>query len=151
MEEDGMDLKQITKDTAKVLISYLTYQAVRTVLNQLSETNPPAAIWLSRFSSTERIQDGEAYLNELLQDKQELALRIMTVREHLAENVAEFLPEMIRTGIYQANMQHRRQHLEHLTQLSVSALGDSPEIRPEEQVQESIQRESMPNESTDEP
>ncbi|MFS8836810.1 chaperonin family protein RbcX, partial [Synechococcus sp. WC101] len=27
-----MDLKQIAKDTAKTLISYLTYQAIRTVL-----------------------------------------------------------------------------------------------------------------------
>ncbi|MEM7649442.1 MAG: chaperonin family protein RbcX, partial [Cyanobacteria bacterium P01_A01_bin.70] len=29
----------------------------------------------------------------------------------------EFLPEMVVTGIQQANMEHRRQHLERLTQL----------------------------------
>ena len=44
----------------------------------------------------------------------------MTVREHLAQNVTEFLPEMVCTGIAQANMEHRRQHLERITQLDVS-------------------------------
>ena len=32
-----MDLKQVAKDTAKVLASYLTYQSVRIVVAQLSE------------------------------------------------------------------------------------------------------------------
>ena len=112
-----MDLKQVAKDTAKVLASYLTYQAVRIVITQLSETNPPLAIWLNGFSSTGKVQNGEAYLQELLQENQELAFRIMTVREHLATEVTDFLPEMTRTGIAQANMEHRRQHLERITQL----------------------------------
>ncbi|WP_250123778.1 chaperonin family protein RbcX [Chroococcidiopsis sp. CCMEE 29] len=115
-----MDLKQIAKDTAKTLQSYLTYQAVRTVLAQLSETNPPLALWLHRFSATDKIQDGEVYIQHLFQEKADLALRIMTVREHLAQEVADFLPEMIRNGIQQANMEHRRQHLERSTQLDIS-------------------------------
>lgn len=128
-----MDLKQITKDTAKVLTSYLTYQAVRTVVAQLSETNPPLAIWLNGFSSTGKIQDGEAYLRELLQANRELAFRIMTVRAHLAEEVAEFLPEMIRTGIHQTNMEHRRQYLERITQLQITsdATPSEPEAKPD--------------------
>ncbi|HEY9689982.1 MAG TPA: chaperonin family protein RbcX, partial [Coleofasciculaceae cyanobacterium] len=32
-----MDLKQVAKNTAKTLQSYLTYQAMRTVLAQLHE------------------------------------------------------------------------------------------------------------------
>ena len=116
-----MDLKQIAKDTAKTLSSYLTYQAVRTVLAQLSETNPPLALWLHRFSSTDKIQDGEAYIQNLFREKPDLALRIMTVREYLAQEVADFLPEMVRTGIQQANMEHRRQHLERITQLDLSS------------------------------
>jgi hypothetical protein len=114
-----MDLKQITKQTAKVLMSYLTYQAMRTVVAQLSETNPPLAIWLNGFSSTGKIQDGEAYLRELIQVNQELAFRIMTVRAHLAEEIVEFLPEQTRAGIQQANMEHRRQYLERMTQLQL--------------------------------
>ncbi|MCF4968360.1 RuBisCO chaperone RbcX [Nostoc sp. CMAA1605] len=119
-----MNLKQIAKDTAKTLQSYLTYQALRTVLAQLGETNPPLAHWLQNFSAG-KVQDGEKYIEELLQAKPDLALRIMTVREHIAEEVADFLPEMIRTGIQQANMEQRRQHLERITQLSLS--NPSPE------------------------
>lgn len=124
----AMDLKQIAKDTTKVLMSYLTYQAMRTVLAQLSETNPPLALWLHSFSGNHSVQDGEAYLLALLQEKQELALRIMTVRQHLAEEVTEFLPEMVRSGIQQANMEHRRQHLERITQLTVA----EPTLAPEQ-------------------
>nr|QBK82198.1 chaperonin family protein RbcX [Gloeothece tepidariorum CCALA 1112]QBK82201.1 chaperonin family protein RbcX [Gloeothece tepidariorum CCALA 1114]QBK82207.1 chaperonin family protein RbcX [Gloeothece tepidariorum PCC 6909]QBK82217.1 chaperonin family protein RbcX [Gloeothece tepidariorum ACOI 604] len=108
--------KKIAADTAKVLQSYLTYQAVRTIIDQLSETNPTQAIWLTQYSSTHKIQDGEAYLEGLMAENKELVLRIMTVREHLAETVLDFLPEMVKTGISQANMEHRRQLLERLTQ-----------------------------------
>jgi hypothetical protein len=122
-----MDLKQVAKDTAKVLASYLTYQSVRIVVAQLSETNPPVAIWLSNFSSTGKIQDGEAYIQELLLENQDLGFRIMTVRESLAQDVTDFLPEMVRTNIQQANMEHRRQHLERTTQLNWSVPSSNPE------------------------
>jgi|SRR5579883_835321 hypothetical protein len=123
-----MNIKQIAKDTAKTLSSYLTYQAMRTVLAQLSETNPPLALWFQRFSA-DKVQDGETYIQALFQEKPDLALRIMTVREHIAEEVADFLPEMVRTGIQQANMEHRRRHLERITQLDTSS--PSPESEPE--------------------
>jgi len=113
-----MNLKHIAKETAKTLASYLTYQAVRVVINQLSETNPPLSIWLRQFSSTSNIQDGDAYIQNLFRANQELALRIMTLRAHLAEEITDFLPEMVRSGIEQANMEHRRQHLERMTQIS---------------------------------
>jgi RbcX protein len=121
-----MNIKQIAKDTAKTLQSYLTYQALKTVLAQISETNPPLAIWLQRFSA-DKIQDGEEYIRQLFLEKPELALRIMTVREHLAEEVTEYLPEMVRTGIQQANMEHRRQHLERITQIDLSIPSPEPE------------------------
>jgi hypothetical protein len=111
-----MDLKQIAKDTAKTLQSYLTYQALRTVLAQLSETNPPLAYWLQNFSAG-KIQDGEAYIEQLFSEQPDLALRIMTVREHIAEEVTEFLPEMVLTGIQKANIEKRRQHLERITSI----------------------------------
>ncbi|MBW4592343.1 MAG: chaperonin family protein RbcX [Brasilonema angustatum HA4187-MV1] len=123
-----MDIKQIAKDTAKTLQSYLTYQALKTVLAQVSETNPPLALWLQRFSA-DKIQDGEAYVKQLFQEKPELALRIMTVREHIAEQVTEYLPEMVRTGIQQANIEHRRQHLERMTQINTSDPSPEPETQ----------------------
>ncbi|MGB3615072.1 MAG: chaperonin family protein RbcX [Elainellaceae cyanobacterium] len=129
-----MDLKQIAKDTAKTVTSYLTYRAIRTVVAQLRETNPALSMWLHNFSSTNKIQDGEVYLRELLRENQALAFRIMTVRAHLADEITEFLPEMVCSGIQQANMEHRRQYLERITQLdaesSSEALGE-PVQRPD--------------------
>nr|ARS45454.1 chaperonin-like protein [Scytonema cf. chiastum F04-MK25]ARS45460.1 chaperonin-like protein [Scytonema cf. chiastum M32-F26III] len=128
-----MNIKQIAKDTAKTLSSYLTYQALRTVLAQLGETNPPLALWLQSFSA-DKIQDGEAYIEALFREKPDLALRMMIVREHIAEEVLEYLPEMVRTGIQQANMEHRRKHLERITQLDTSNLSPESEQQatPEE-------------------
>ena len=111
-----MDLKKLAKDTGKMLQSYLTYRAMTTVVEQLRQTNPGKAIWLQGFSSTGKIQNGEAYLEELMGADPDMAMRVMTVREHLAQEIVEFLPEMVTTGIQQANMNHRRQHLERLTQ-----------------------------------
>lgn len=115
-----MDIKAVAKSSTSVLASYLTYQAMRTVLAQLSENNPPLALWLHSFSGQSVMQDGEAYLHSLMAVNQELALRIMTVREHLTEEVVDELPEMVRRQIAQQNMEHRRQQLEMLTQLSLS-------------------------------
>lgn len=127
-----MDIKRIAKDTAKTLSSYLTYQAVRTVLAQISETNPPLALWLHSFSSTDKIQDGEIYIENLFREKPDLALRIMVVREHIAQEIADFLPEMIRDGIQQANMEHRRQHLERITQIDMTSPSPNPELNSEQ-------------------
>lgn len=117
-----MDLKRIAKDTSKVMISYLTFQAVKTVLNQLRETDVPCAFWLNAFSTRESIQDGERYLQALMQERPALALRIMTVRQHIAEEISEYLPEMITLGIQQSNMEHRRGQLERMTQMSSTEL-----------------------------
>ncbi|MEO1133996.1 MAG: chaperonin family protein RbcX [Cyanobacteria bacterium J06639_1] len=125
-----MDSKLIAKATAKVLISYLTYQAMRTVVNQLRETNPGEAIWLSSYNPTDTLQDGDAYLQALMQERKKLALRIMTVREHLADEIVDFLPEMTRTGISQSNTDHRRRMLERMTQVAPAAEAPEAERLP---------------------
>lgn len=107
--------KKVANDTAKVLQSYLTYQAVRTIIEQLSETNPSLAIWLSEYSSGNRVQDSEAYLQGLMQENKELMLRVLTVRAHLAETILDLLPSMVMAQIEQSNTDHRRQLLERLT------------------------------------
>lgn len=107
-----MDVPRITKSTAKMLVSYLTYEAVRVVYEQLQETNLPKSHWFAQFSGRDKIQNGEQYLEELLEIDQELAFRVMTVREHLVHEVLDFLPEMTRAGVHQSAMQHRRRHLE---------------------------------------
>jgi GTPase Era involved in 16S rRNA processing len=114
-----MDVKQVAKDTTKVVSSYLTYQAMRIVLAQLSENNPPLALWLHAFSGQNTIQDGELYLQKLAAENQELALRMMTVREHLVEEIVDEIPEMVRHTIAVNNTQRRREQLEKLTQISI--------------------------------
>ncbi|MBD1825444.1 chaperonin family protein RbcX [Cyanobacteria bacterium FACHB-DQ100] len=115
-----MDLKRIAKDTTKTLISYLTYQAVRVVYAQLDETDPKKAYWLHKFSSQESITDGEAFMEAMFRERQDLAFRILTVREHLAEEIADVLPEMLRSSMQQANMEQRRKQLERMTQLDLT-------------------------------
>jgi RbcX protein len=120
-----MDIKQVANSTARILVSYLTYQAMRVVVGQLSETNPPLSMWLQGFSSTGKLQDGEAYIQELLLSDQDLAFRIMTVREYLADQIADFLPEMTRTEVKGSNMKLRCQHLERLVHGSLFDSGSS--------------------------
>lgn len=117
-----MDIKQVAKRTVKTVISYLTYEAVKTVFAQLDETDPPRAYWLHQFSSREKIQNGEAYLEALFQESPDLAFRILTVREALAQEIVEFLPEMILSGIQQSNMNQRRQQLERMTQMELNSV-----------------------------
>ena len=83
------------------------------------ETNPTLARWLHGFSSRSILQDGEVYLLALLEEHQELAFRIMTVREHLVEEIMDDLPEMVSHDIKNKNSQHRKQQLEKLSQLSI--------------------------------
>ncbi len=128
-----MDLKHIAKDTAKTLTSYLTYRAVRVVYDQLDETDPKRAYWLHQFASRESIKDGEVFLQALFRERPELAFRILTVREHLAEEIADFLPELLRSTMQQNNMDQKKQQLERMTQvnLSVEEPSPEPEISPQ--------------------
>lgn len=109
-----MNPKHVAENTVQVLQSYLTYQAVREIIHQLTETNPPQAIWLTQYSAG-KLQDGEAYLDGLMLEHKELVLRILTVRAEIADQVVDFLPEMTRAAIQTSNTEHRRQVLERLT------------------------------------
>ena len=115
-----MDIKRSTKSTANMLINFLTFEAVKTIAEQLQETDKLKALWFNQFSTRERLQNGELYIKDLFAVNQEMAFRVMTVREHLANEILEFLPEMTRTGIQQSNMQLRRQHFEHIMSVQAS-------------------------------
>jgi hypothetical protein len=103
---------------------------VRVVYEQLGETEPKRAYWLHQFSSRESIKDGELFMRRLFQERQDLAFRILTVRESLAEELADQLPGMLRSAMSQMNVTQRREQLERMTQVVVE--GDHPEQeRPE--------------------
>lgn len=119
-----MQPKDIAKDTAKVVQNYLTYKAVQLVIVQLAETNPSESIWLRQYSSGGKLRDAEAYLEEIMSEPRgkELAMRIMIVRDNIAEQTLEFLPEMVASGIKSDNLAHRRTLLERLTRTSDEVL-----------------------------
>ncbi len=120
--------KKIANDTAEVIQNYLTYQAVRVILDQLSETNPKQAIWLRQYTASHNIQKGEAFIEGLMGEDKELVMRILKVREYLASEVMEFMPQMVRHRMSQANVEHRRQLLERLTRSSsVSSISSESE------------------------
>ncbi len=123
-----MQPKDIAKDTAKVVQNYLTYKAVMLVIEQLAETNPSEAIWLRQYSSGGKLRNAEAYLEEIMSEPRgkELALRIMTVRNMMAEQTLEFLPEIVTSGIKQDNLIHRRSLLERLTRSPDEETSESP-------------------------
>ncbi len=112
-----MQPKDIAKDTAKVVQNYLTYKAVMLVIGQLAETNPAEAIWLRQYSSGGKLRDAESYLEEIMSEPRgkELSLRIMTVRDSIAEQTLEFLPELVTCELKKDNLSHRRNLLERLT------------------------------------
>nr|BBO60649.1 RbcX [Pseudanabaena cinerea Ak1548]BBO60652.1 RbcX [Pseudanabaena cinerea NIES-4065] len=115
-----MDIKRSTKSTAKMLVNFLTFEAVKTITEQLEETDKLKALWFNQFSTRERLQNGELYIQDLFAVHQEMAFRVMTVREHLANEILDFLPELTRTSIQESNMQLRRQHFEKIMSVQAS-------------------------------
>lgn len=120
-----MTSKRVAQETAQMLQDYLTYQAVRTILEQLSETNPTQALWLRQFSQQHDVKNSSAYLEALMAERKDLVMRIMTVREDLADRVLDFLPEMVRSGLEKSNLHYRCQILERLTQTQAEDADDS--------------------------
>ncbi len=135
-----MDTKQVAKNTAKAVQNYLTFQAVQIALDQLAETNPGMAIWLRQYSAGNTFQEGELYLENLMRENKELALRVMTVREHLAQTVLEFLPDRVKSDIHQANIEHRRQLLERMTQVA-----EPPPVAPSEPSEAELDSDNPPD------
>ncbi|KAK8641226.1 hypothetical protein V6N13_010645 [Hibiscus sabdariffa] len=70
-------------DVKTQLLNYFTYKAVRTVLNQLYEMNPPQYTWFYQFAAANNPTDGKRFLRILSKERQELAERVMITRLHL--------------------------------------------------------------------
>ncbi|MFN5726608.1 MAG: chaperonin family protein RbcX, partial [Pseudanabaena sp.] len=67
-----------------------------------------------------------------------------TVREHLANEILDFLPEMTRTGIQQSNMQLRRRHFERIMSVQASeGYAECENLDAEIKVQEPIPESSL--------
>ncbi|KAL9234779.1 hypothetical protein vseg_009607 [Gypsophila vaccaria] len=83
VSELGGQYEDTFEDVKTQMLNYFTYKAVRTVLNQLYEMNPPQYTWLYNFLVTNKPGDGKLFLRKLGKEQQYLAERVMVTRLHL--------------------------------------------------------------------
>ncbi|KAE9614691.1 putative chaperonin-like RbcX [Lupinus albus] len=70
-------------DVKTQILNYFTYKAVRTVLLQLYEMNPPQYRLLYNFVTTNNPTEGKRFIRSLAKEQQGLAERVMVTRLHL--------------------------------------------------------------------
>lgn len=84
VSELGGQYEDTFKDVKTQLLNYFTYKAVRTVLYQLYEMNPPQYTWLYNFLVVNKPSgDGKVFIRNLAKESQGLAERVMVTRLHL--------------------------------------------------------------------
>lgn len=83
VDDLGGQYEDTFDDVEKHLLDYFTYKAVKTVLAQLSEMNPPEYAWFYNFVVNNKPQDSKLFIRILVKEKQELGERVMVTRLHL--------------------------------------------------------------------
>ncbi|KAK9051388.1 hypothetical protein SSX86_028015 [Deinandra increscens subsp. villosa] len=83
VNELGGQYEEVFNDVKLELRNCITKKAVRTVLYQLYEMNPPQYIWLHNFIAENDPADGKNFLRNLAKEHQDLAERVMVTRLHL--------------------------------------------------------------------
>ncbi|XP_071735888.1 chaperonin-like RbcX protein 2, chloroplastic isoform X2 [Rutidosis leptorrhynchoides] len=83
VNELGGQYEEVFNDIKLELRNCFTKKAVRTVLHQLYEMNPPQYIFLRNFIAENDPADGKQFLRNLVKENQDLAERVMITRLHL--------------------------------------------------------------------
>ncbi|KAK7371871.1 hypothetical protein VNO80_05237 [Phaseolus coccineus] len=83
VNELGGQYEDTFHDVKKQILNYFTYKAVRTVLHQLYEMNPPQYTWFYNFVATNDPADRKRFIRSLGKEQHELAERVMVTRLHL--------------------------------------------------------------------
>ncbi|CAJ1960272.1 unnamed protein product [Sphenostylis stenocarpa] len=83
VNELGGQYEESFEDVKTQMLNYFTYKAVRTVLHQLYEMNPPKYTWFYNFVASNKPGDGKRFIRSLGKEQQELAERVMVTRLHL--------------------------------------------------------------------
>ncbi|KAJ1410859.1 Chaperonin-like RbcX [Sesbania bispinosa] len=83
VNELGGQYEETFNDVKTQILNYFTYKAVRTVLQQLYEMNPPQYRWFYNFVATNDPTDGKRFLRSLGKEQHGLAERVMITRLHL--------------------------------------------------------------------
>ncbi len=112
VNELGGQYEDTFEDVKTQMLNYFTYKAVRTVLQQLYEMNPPQYTWFYNFVASNKPADGKRFIRSLGKEQQQLAERVMVTRLHLYGkwvkkcNHAEIYQE-----IYDENLELMRERL----------------------------------------
>ncbi|KAL2332890.1 hypothetical protein Fmac_014103 [Flemingia macrophylla] len=83
VNEIGGQYEDTFDDVKTQMLNYFTYKAVRTVLHQLYEMNPPKYTWFYNFVVANKPAEGKRFIRSLGKEQQELAERVMVTRLHL--------------------------------------------------------------------
>lgn len=99
-------------DIKTQILNYFTYKAVRTILNQLNEMNPPQYQWFNDYVTANKPNDGKRFIRNLAKEKQELAEKVMTTRLSLyAKWIKKCDHEEIYNRISDQNVEVMRERL----------------------------------------
>ncbi|KAI3448889.1 hypothetical protein Pfo_005554 [Paulownia fortunei] len=80
VDELGGQYEDTFNDVKMEIINYFTFKAVRTVLEQLYEMNPPQYKWFNNFVADNVPNNGKRFLQTLVKERRELAERVMITR-----------------------------------------------------------------------
>ncbi|KAF3666336.1 putative ABC transporter C family member 10-like [Capsicum annuum] len=108
----GGQYEESFSDIKTQILNYFTYKAVRTILNQLNEMNPPQYQWFNDYVTENKPNDGKRFIRDLAKEKQELAEKVMTTRLSLyAKWIKKCDHEEIYNRISDQNVEVMRERL----------------------------------------
>ncbi|XP_047978477.1 chaperonin-like RbcX protein 2, chloroplastic isoform X2 [Salvia hispanica] len=90
------------EDVKSQIVDYFTYKAVRTVLNQLYEMNPPQYRWFYNYIASNEHGFGKTFIRKLVKDQLELAQRVMKCDHvEMYERISDQNLELMRERLIQ--------------------------------------------------
>lgn len=87
VDELGGQYEDTFNDVKKQIINFFTEKAVRTVLEQLYEMNPPQYQWFNNFVADNEPKKAVQFLQTLVKERQDLAERVMITRLYTADGL----------------------------------------------------------------
>eukprot|EP00271_Cylindrocystis_brebissonii_P004741 TRINITY_DN16577_c0_g1_i1.p1 TRINITY_DN16577_c0_g1~~TRINITY_DN16577_c0_g1_i1.p1 ORF type:complete len:214 (-),score=34.40 TRINITY_DN16577_c0_g1_i1:721-1332(-) len=122
--EMGGQYEETFFDIERQMLNCFTFKAVRCVLGQLKETNPPVYTYFYNFVVDNKPQDGKIFVQVLLKERQELGERVLITRLHLFNT---WVKKYNHADLYSIM---RDQNLELLRERLVQTVKFSDEERP---------------------
>ncbi|KAG0565895.1 hypothetical protein M758_7G020800 [Ceratodon purpureus] len=130
VDDLGGQYEDTFDDVEKHLLDYFTYKAVKTVLAQLSEMNPPEYAWFYNFVVNNKPQDSKLFVRILVKERQELGERVMVTRLHLFNKwVKKYNHVQMHKAISDQNLELLRERLIQTVKLTDGDNIDRPPLR----------------------